>query len=132
MDREDKSLKERPSGPSLILVYNADSGFLNAIADFVHKNVSPSTYQCNLCALTYDNRGMKGEWKDFIDDIDLDIQFLHRDELYEKYGLESVDLPAGFIKMGSNMELLIPSYEINGCSTLDELEELIRNKLNQL
>jgi hypothetical protein len=47
----------------LIFVYNADSGILNAIKDLIHKNVSPETYPCSLCAVTYDNLGMKREWK---------------------------------------------------------------------
>ena len=45
--------EKRPSNRSLILVYNADSGFFNALADSAHKLLSPSTYDCRLCALTY-------------------------------------------------------------------------------
>ncbi len=38
---------------ALIFVYNADSGLLNAINDGILKIVSPSTYQCSLCSLTF-------------------------------------------------------------------------------
>ena len=34
---------------SLLIVYNADSGFFNTIAASVHKLVSPQTYECALC-----------------------------------------------------------------------------------
>jgi len=43
----------------LIFVYNADSGLLNAMKDWAHKIVSPETYPCSLCALTYNNLGMR-------------------------------------------------------------------------
>jgi len=50
----------------LIFVYNADSGLLNAMKDWAHKIVSPETYPCSLCALTYDNLGMRRPWREFI------------------------------------------------------------------
>ncbi|WP_273567857.1 hypothetical protein [Maribacter halichondriae] len=37
----------------LIFIYNADSGFRNAIIDGAHKILSPNTYECNLCELTF-------------------------------------------------------------------------------
>ncbi|WP_232221892.1 hypothetical protein [Methanococcoides burtonii] len=46
---------------TLIFVYNADSGLINEMKDYVHKIVSPSTYECNLCAITYGNTGIKNE-----------------------------------------------------------------------
>ncbi len=38
----------------LIFVYNANSGALNSLMDSVHKIISPKTYDCKLCDLTYD------------------------------------------------------------------------------
>ena len=34
------------SGNRLVFVYNAKSGVINGIFDYVHKFVSPSTYSC--------------------------------------------------------------------------------------
>lgn len=34
------------SQPSLIFVYNANSGMWNTMLDTIHKTVSPETYQC--------------------------------------------------------------------------------------
>ena len=45
--------------PILIFVYNANGGFFNGFSDYIHKLVSPKTYECSLCAITYDNLGMK-------------------------------------------------------------------------
>jgi hypothetical protein len=37
----------------LLFVYNADSGLFNSIAEAAHKIVSPQTYRCDLCRITY-------------------------------------------------------------------------------
>ena len=36
----------------LLFVYNADSGFLNAIRDGIEKIADPEGYECRLCGLT--------------------------------------------------------------------------------
>ena len=52
----------RPA-PRLLVVYNADSGILNALGHAVHKLVKPETYPCSLCAITYGAVSMRKEWK---------------------------------------------------------------------
>ena len=78
MSRERLEMKN--SETELILVYNADSGLFNQIKDSLHKVVAPSTYQCNLCALTYGKVRKKTEWKVFIENLEIPAKFLHRDE----------------------------------------------------
>jgi len=91
--------------PALVFVYNADSGLFNSLADLAHKIFSPQTYQCNLCAITYSAAGMKKEWKDFLDQLDVPMEFLHRDELKASHGMEGVCLPAIFKKVGNGLSL---------------------------
>ena len=67
--------KTREKTQKLIFVYNADSGFLNTLGDFAHKIVRPSTYPCNLCAVTFGNLGMKMEWKKFVNSLDVNLTF---------------------------------------------------------
>jgi len=43
----------------IIFVYNADSSLFANITDFAHKIVSPKTYSCNLCKLSYGKFSMK-------------------------------------------------------------------------
>ena len=50
----------------IYFIYNAKGGKWNYIVDTVHKYVSPNTYECNLCQITYDLK-MKRAWKDFIE-----------------------------------------------------------------
>jgi len=116
---------------TLIFVYNADSGLFNDIKDLIHKNVSPQTYPCSLCAVTWDNRGMKREWMKFIESLNRTVEFLHRDELQEKYGIRDVPLPAAFTKcMDESPQLWLDSEKMNACKTLDEVEQMVKSNLN--
>ena len=72
----------------LIFVYNAKGGLHNKLLDYAHKIISPSTYQCSLCALTYTNTGIDKRWKSFIDALDVEIEFLHKEEFADKYNTQ--------------------------------------------
>jgi hypothetical protein len=117
----------------LIFVYNADSGFINMMEDYLHKEVKPSTYECNLCALTYGAFGMKKDWVNFIGELGYTVEFLHRDEFVETYNIEKAgEFPAVFIKIGSHIHPIITSAEINELNSLDELIGLVNKKINEL
>ena len=120
------------AGVTLIFVYNADSGVVASLKDYVHKTVSPATYQCNLCALTFGNLGMKGTWAEFIDGLGVPVEFLHRDELLHRHGMKDVYLPAVLALEGSGMEVIIPADEMNALRTLDELKGLVRTRVQQM
>jgi hypothetical protein len=116
--------------PSLIFVYNASSGLFNLLTDAAHKILSPETYSCHLCALTHTNFGMRKEWKRFIEGLDCPVEFLHSDELQEKYMVEAAALPAVFKKEEGAVEMWIDRDAINSCRTMDELQELILRRLS--
>jgi hypothetical protein len=113
----------------LIFVYNADSGLLNAMKDWAHKIVSPETYPCSLCALTYDNLGMRRPWREFVKEMGYEVEFLHRDELAEQYGIKDVKLPASFTLQNGKPKLWINSETMDACESLDDLQTLVTRKL---
>jgi hypothetical protein len=117
--------ESRPVGGALVFVYNADSGVFNALADAAHKIFSPRTYACNLCALTHTAVGMRGEWKRFLEGLGRPPEFLHADELEERYGVKGVPLPALFRREGDRLSVLAGADAINACGTLDELKRLV-------
>ena len=116
--------------PSLVFVYNADSGLFNALTDIAHKAFSPQTYQCNLCALTFSTFGMRKSWKRFLSTLGGQLEFLHADELKSSYQISDLQLPAVFRKQGGRLELFLEANEINECRSIDELMQLIRDKLS--
>ena len=115
----------------LIFVYNADGGIINMFKDLVHKNVSPETYPCSLCAITYDNLGMKRDWRKFVHSLGREVEFLHRDELEKKHGITDVALPAAFIHcMKDGPKLWLNAEKMDSCKSLDDLQQLVTSNLN--
>ena len=116
--------------PSLVFVYNAESGLFNALADMAHKVFSPRTYQCNLCALTHSAIGMHKSWKRFLKTLDSPLEFLHADELKSRYRISDLPLPAIFKKEDERLELLIDADSINKCLTFEDLKQLLKDNIS--
>jgi hypothetical protein len=117
---------------TLLFVYNADTGLFSVVTDYAHKILSPKTYPCNLCAITYGNMGMNKKWKEFIAHLTVPIEFLHRDEFLKHYELEDTQLPAAFIKRGESISRLITHSEINECSSVEDLMNLVTQKIENV
>ncbi|GAB7027201.1 hypothetical protein JCM15764A_24490 [Geotalea toluenoxydans] len=113
----------------IIFVYNADSGLFNTLTDIAHKVFSPETYSCNLCAITHGNFGMRQEWKDFLETLEISMQFLHRDEFHERYGMQGLALPAVLVQEGGQLRLLVSADEIGRCADMADLKGLLQEKL---
>lgn len=113
---------------NLVFVYNADSGVFNTLTDIAHKIMSPDTYECNLCNLTHGYFKARDEWVDFLRDLDVEIEFLHRDEYIKKYKTKA-DYPAVFIKGDKELKLWIDKSTINGMASTEELMQMIRTEL---
>ncbi|WP_086738266.1 hypothetical protein [Erythrobacter colymbi] len=121
------------AGPqrTLIIVYNADGGLLNAARDAVHKLVSPANYPCSLCALTYGAVSMRGAWRAFLDRLGIPVLFLYRDEFRED--LDSRDLPLPVILLGGESdppEVLVSAAELNALPDLPALIALVATRLS--
>ena len=113
----------------LIFVYNADSGMFNTLTDIAHKMLSPKTYQCNLCQLTHGVFSVRDEWLSFLAELEVDIDFMHRDEFMQsEYALEA-DLPAIFSLEGGRVSIWMDQAEINSLPSTDRLKQAIRGKL---
>ncbi len=120
------------SKPTLLFVYNADTGLFSVMTDYAHKILSPKTYPCNLCAITYGNMGMNKKWKEYINNLTIPIEFLHRDEFMKRYSFKNTQLPAAFIKKGDDITVLIDHSEINGCTSVEELMDLVTMKIKKV
>jgi len=114
----------------IIFIYNADSGLLNAVKDYFHKKRSPETYQCNLCMQTFGALSMKKDWKNYVKNLDIPAEFLHKDEFEKKYDEKDAKYPSAYLKNGSTMRLFISQNEMNAVKSLEELKDLVSEKLN--
>ena len=116
---------------TLIFVYAADSGLFNGITHYAHKIISPSTYPCNLCAVTNGMLGTKREWANFLRELGVTTKFLHRDEFIEAYpNAQQNSFPAVFRSSGDgDLQALITSSEINECHELSALISLLGDRV---
>ena len=112
----------------LIFVYNAHSDLFSTVTDFAHKLLSPATYSCNLCTLIYGNFTVKQEWKSFTESLKIKAVFFHKDVFEKQYKIQS-PLPAVFIGMDGIVKVLISKQEIESCKSLEELKELVNQKI---
>ena len=108
----------------LIFVYDADSGFMSTMLDIGHKIVTPETYTCNLCQMTFDTFSENKKWKDFKESSTLEMEFLHRDEFEKKYET-SFDYPV-VLKAAEPLEPLIDKKRLDSFKDLDELIEAVK------
>lgn len=117
--------------PTLILVYNADGGLLSAASDMVHKIVSPATYPCSLCALTYGAVAVRKEWRAFLADRGLPVLFLYRDEFRTDLDRRGLPLPAILLAdaSGGPPQVLVSAEELEALSGLEALMALLAERL---
>lgn len=113
----------------LIFVYNAEDGFINVIMDSLRKIISPKTYPCKLCAITYNNFSMQEEWKNFLRTLPVKKEFLHKSEFIRSYpSLAHLKLPVVLIQ-DKNIDVLISADDFLKINTITELKTIIEGIL---
>ncbi|MFP6649039.1 MAG: hypothetical protein VB817_06245 [Pirellulaceae bacterium] len=116
---------------SLVFIYNARSGNLQALLDLVHKTLSPATYRCALCQLTYTFR-MRQQWREYLEGLPWDIEFRYFDQLVEEARMLAGTLPACLLKSGNHRQLLLDADMINSCQDVAGLIVLLEEQLARL
>jgi len=115
----------------LIFIYNADSGLRNALMDGAHKALSPNTYQCNLCDLTYGVIKERKAWKKFREEAEWSMEFLHKDEFKKQYASKfghKFEFPIVLIGLDDELQVFISSRELNELETMEALINLINKR----
>jgi hypothetical protein len=120
-----------PSEKNLVFIYNADSGILPKMKDYVHKVAEDEAAGCNLYAVTHSPIGMKKEWRRFINDLGIPVRFLSRNEFSSEFGPGSETFPFAFIQAGKDLTPFITTDEINQCAHLDDLIRFVQQRLLQ-
>ena len=130
----DEVLNDKASDSSqknkLIFIYNASDDYLSIAFDFTHKIISPKTYQCSLCQVTYGAFSMHKEWKEYIESIDYETIFLYKNNYKEYYpSLEVRSFPSAFIYNGESFSEFLDKKDFDSCEKLESLIKLINTKL---
>lgn len=119
-------MTKQPGIKQLVFVYNANSGMFNTLTDIAHKVFSPQTYSCNLCTISHSYFSERDEWKNFINELDAECEFLHRDEFVKKYNIKGTVYPVVFEKKDNQLDVYLDANAINQCKSMQDLQEKIR------
>jgi len=124
---------KRDSEGALVFVWNADTGWHNALMDSLHKVISPQTYSCTLCQLTHGLAGPKNQWSAFLKTIDRPAECYHRDEFQRTPIAEqfpSLELPAVLIATSDRWQILLSRDEIGQCKDLEALLGALKKRID--
>lgn len=109
----------------ILFIYNADSGFTNALIDQGIKYLTPDKYECKLCMVSYGPVGMRKDWKRFIKDLPYNVEFLHRDELQNAYPRINTSLPAVVLVSSGKTRVLLKKEDFDHISSVDGLKSAV-------
>lgn len=116
----------------IIFVYNADSGIMNGMFDFFHKLVKPATYDCSLCMITYNYKGMRNAWKQHIQSLPIESEFYHKNQFEAKFPNETAhNFPMVLFQENSEFVSLISKEELESID-LPGLMSLLKEKLKRV
>jgi len=116
----------------LIFIYNADSGLRNTIVDSAHKILSPDTYTCSLCDITFGAFTENSVWKKFRKETNLDMQFLHKDEFNKTYATKfgyKFTFPIVLAESDTVFDVFIKTEELNNLDDSKALIDLIHQRM---
>ncbi len=130
-------MKENYKLNKLIFVYNADSGTKNLIIDIAHKILSPSTYDCKLCDITFGIFTENSDWKQFRQKMESDnmqLEFLHRDEFLKTYRSKfghKYTFPIILTELDNDLQVFLSTEALNRIENVHQLIALLENELKE-
>lgn len=111
---------------TLLFIYNANSGIKNTALDIAHKIFSPKTYNCNLCAITFNIFSENKAWKAFRTDSNIEMEFFHIKEFTKAYPDTKYEYPIVLAKTEHQLSVLISAKQIKNIVSTEALISKIR------
>lgn len=122
---------ENNAATKLLFIYNANSGKRNALLDSAHKILSPSTYDCHLCDITFGVFSENRTWKRFREQRNMEMVFLHKDEFAEQYASKfgyKFTFPIILAETEDELQVYVGTEELNTLENAEALIDLINKR----
>ncbi|KPF62784.1 hypothetical protein IP88_14270 [alpha proteobacterium AAP81b] len=98
--------------------------------DSVHKLVSPATYPCSLCAITYGLVGMHRRWRDWLAAQALPAVFHHRRDFRAAFpAAADTPLPLVALARGPALTVVLDAADLARLADLDALIAALDRRL---
>ncbi|QHL89996.1 hypothetical protein GVO57_03075 [Sphingomonas changnyeongensis] len=119
-----------PAPVRLVFVYNARAGLVAGALDSLHKLVSPATYPCSLCAVTYGLVRIDPRWRAWLATTAYDTVFHHRPDFRAAYpAFADLPLPAVLADRGDGPAVLLSADDLAAITTPEALIAAIEARL---
>ena len=115
------------SDSTIFFVYNANDDFPSVVEDFIHKSLSPKTYPCQLCKLTYGVFAKRQQWKEFLSSLNYKYEFVYKNDI-ENLDYKDGKYPIILFGDKNKWKVLVSQEELNDCQTLEELINTIKDE----
>jgi hypothetical protein len=102
------------------------------ILDSAHKILSPKTYQCSLCDITYGAFTENSSWRKFRKAADVNMEFLHKDEFAKAYKSKfgyKFTFPIVLAESSDGLDIFIKTEELDGLENSKDLIALIQERI---
>ena len=114
----------------LVLVYNAESGWIAALADSTRKVLAPQDVPCALCRLTHGAVGPRRAWRRFVAECAEPPRVVHRDERPDATARPAVEPPCVLWSDDAGApEVLLDREAIAECSSVEALIAALQARL---
>ena len=100
--------------------------------DLLHKSVSPKTYPCKLCQITYSGATMNKLWKNYVASLGIPSIFMHRNEFEAAYPDQKMKYPAVLLKAGGTFRTVLSAEDFNKLKDLSDLMKVLQDKLPRM
>lgn len=120
----------------LLFIYNANSDTSSQLLDFAHKIMSPKTYDCKLCELTFGKFTEKRQWKTFrkkLKSQGFELSFLHKDEFQKSYKSKfghKFNFPIILLETAHDLEVVMSAETLNGMETVEQLVSVVESSMS--
>lgn len=114
----------------LIFVYNANTDPISAIVDYAHKVFKPSTYKCELCALTHHNLGQRNAWRKFKQRSNVEMEFMYIRGFEKEFNLR-FEYPVILVQSDESIRQLMGKEEFQRVESVEELIEILETLIGQ-
>ncbi|OED39555.1 hypothetical protein AB832_03980 [Flavobacteriaceae bacterium (ex Bugula neritina AB1)] len=117
----------------LLFVYNANSSILNKYIDLAHKIISPTTYSCDLCALTHGSFSEKKEWKEFRENTSHIFRFQYKNDFIASYKNEKYQkfqFPVILERKKDDFHIVLDAKKLKSMQSAEDLIKVLKEKVN--
>ncbi len=103
---------------------------MHGVMDLAKKTVSPKTYPCKLCMVTYSGATMNKLWKQYVANLGIRAVFMHKNEFVKTYPKVGIEFPAILLKTDKTIKMLLSVDDFKEIKDLPDLMSTLNDKLS--